>query len=678
MIAGVAQGAKPIVNTMNLAFMFFEQGVVRRAFHPTHPKKLLFFVLADAAITCGSLVSAFLIRFDFTRSSSYYALVPRALPLFLGVKIVSFWFFQLYTLSWRFVSLRDLANIAKAIVFSSLALAAIIYPFHIEAFAGFPRGVLLIDGILTLVAIATLRIAKRVALEVVRSGRSAESGKRTIIVGAGNTGEMVLRDIQRTQYAAYAPVAFLDDDPNLIGSHLHGVRVRGGLDDLAAFIRTLRAEAVIVAIQSIGHQRLRALHRAARDAGAQVKIVPRLYDVHAPQVRLQAIEDITIEDLIRREPIRVDEVAIRRAIAGKAVLITGAAGSIGSEIVRQVCRYGPRTLTCLEVDETDLHRMQLALGREFRGLAERISYVIGDIRDADRVDEVFTRYRPDVVYHAAAYKHVPMMESNVAEAVKANIVGTWNVAEAARRVGTERFVLISTDKAVRPTSVMGATKRIAEQIGRACGTAGGRTEFVAVRFGNVLGSRGSVLPIFLEQLKRGGPLTITHQDMRRYFMTIPEAVALVLEAGVIGRGGDVLVLDMGDPVRIVAFAEELIRLHRLRPYEDIGIEYIGIRPGEKLFEEILTAEEGTIATKHEKIYVARSSERYDHAGMASVVQRFGELARLPDVGGHAIRQLLRERIEWYAPGVEQQHASLPAAPLAHAAVPTHSFIRERA
>ncbi|MDO8599632.1 MAG: SDR family NAD(P)-dependent oxidoreductase, partial [bacterium] len=440
---------------MNVAWMFIAGDASHRLFRPTHPKKLGFFLLTDTAIICGTLVAAFLIRFDFAWNVSYYALIPRAIPLFLGVKLASFWFFQLYSLSWRFVSLRDLANIAKAVAFSSLAIAAIIYPFHVTAFTGFPRGVLLIDGMLTLVLIATLRIAKRVALEVVRSSRSTESGKRTIIVGAGNTGEMVLRDIQRTQYAAYAPVAFLDDDPSLIGSHLHGVRVRGGLDDLATFIQTLHAEAVIVAIQSIGHQRLRVLYRAARDAGAHVKIVPRLYDIHAPQVRLQAIEDISIEDLIRREPIRVDEVAIRRAIAGKAVLVTGAAGSIGSEIVRQVCRYGPRTLTCFEVDETELHRMQLTLEREFRGLAERVAYVVGDIRDADRVDEVFTRYRPDVVYHAAAYKHVPMMESNVAEAVKANIVGTWNVAEAARRVGTERFVLISTDKAVRPTSVMG-------------------------------------------------------------------------------------------------------------------------------------------------------------------------------------------------------------------------------
>lgn len=272
-----------------------------------------------------------------------------------------------------------------------------------------------------------------------------------------------------------------------------------------------------------------------------------------------------------------------------------------------------------------------------------------------------------------------MMESNVAEAVKANIVGTWNVAEAARRVGTERFVLISTDKAVRPTSVMGATKRIAEHVCRACGTAGGRTAFVAVRFGNVLGSRGSVLPIFLEQLKRGGPLTITHHEMRRYFMTIPEAVALVLEAGVAGRGGDILVLDMGDPVRIVTFAEELIRLHRLRPYEDIGIEYIGIRPGEKLFEEILTAEEGTIATKHEKIYIARSSEQYDHAGMASVVQRFGELARFPDVDGHAIRQLLRERIEWYTPGgVQGVDAPPTEAPTRARVASLPAVVREHA
>lgn len=632
---------------MNPALMGINHGIWRRALRPSQPKKFAFFLIADAAIVLASLVASFFIRFDFARGVSYYQFTLPAIPLFLGVKLSAFGFFQLYSLSWRFVSLRDLYNIARAVLVSSLALVAIIYFFHIRMFAGFPRGILLIDGILTFVLIATLRIAKRAALEVVRGGRYAGTGKRTIIVGAGNTGEMVLRDIQRTQYTVFAPVAFLDDDANLIGSHLHGVRVRGAISDLATVIRDLRVTAVIIAIQSLDYQKLRRIYRHARDAGVrEVKIVPRLYDVHHPQVRLQAIEDIKIEDLIRRQVVQVDDSAITGALSGKTVLVTGAAGSIGSEIVRQVCRYNPRAVILFEIDETELYRMELTLRREFRELADRLHFIVGDVCDVDRIEWLFSRMHPEIVFHAAAYKHVPMMERHPSEAVRVNICGTWNVARAAHAYLAERFVIISTDKAVRPTSVMGATKRIAEQIGRSLNDPQ-HTAFLSVRFGNVLGSRGSVLPIFLEQLQRGGPLTITHHEMRRYFMTIPEAVTLVLQAGAMENGGDVLVLDMGDPVRIVDLAEELIKLHGLRPYNDIDIEYIGMRPGEKLFEEILTAEEGTVATKHQKIYVARSSDSCDAKDVEALVHRFRELARFPDSDGRAIRQLLRECVQWY-------------------------------
>lgn len=621
--------------------------VFRRFLRPSHVKRTAFFVIADCVAIFTSLTTAFLVRFDFAPNIPYYQLIPAAIPLFLGAKLVSFSAFRLYTMSWRFVGLRDLANILLAVLFSSAALIATIYALRLEMFSGFPRGVILIDAVITFVLVAALRIAKRVALEVIRGARYAGQGKRTIIIGAGNTGEMVLRDMQRTRYATFTPVAFLDDDANLHGSSLHGVRIIGALDTLPAAVGELHATAVIIAIQTIGHQRLRWLHRAAKDAGVEeVKIVPHLYDVHQPQVRLQAIEDIKIEDLLRRQAVRVDDGAISRAIAGRGVLITGAAGSIGSEIVRQVCRFNPREVICFEIDETELHQLWLTLRRDFPMVADRLRFVIGDICDADRIECVLDRYHPDIIFHAAAYKHVPMMEWNPSEAVRVNIVGTRNVARAACRTGVERFVLISTDKAIRPTSVMGATKRVAEQIGRAYHGAG-RTAFLSVRFGNVLGSRGSVLPIFLDQLRRGGPLTVTHEGMRRYFMTIPEAVALVLQANAVGRGGEVAVLDMGDPVRIVEFAEELIRLHGLRPYSDIGIEYIGMRPGEKLFEELLTAEEGTVGTSHQKIFIARSSEQFDLPTVEALVEQFHTLARFPDADGRAIRQLLRERVRWY-------------------------------
>ncbi len=646
---------------------------IRRMLQPTRGKRIVFFLLVDAWIVTVALAAAFLIRFDFMPEPPYARLVLPALPLFLFAQLGALALFGGYAMSWRFVSLRDLANILNAVIAASLALAFALYFLRLDSFVGFPRGVLLIDAVLVFILVAALRIGKRAAMEVLRGQRHTGRGKRTIIIGAGNTGEMVLRDMQRTQYDVYAPVAFLDDDERLLGTRLHGVRVRGAIRHLADTIRSLRVETVIVAIQSLGHQDLRRIYRAAKEAGiADVKIVPRLYDVHAPQIRLQAIEEIKIEDLIRREVVRVDTVAIRRVLAGKTVLVTGAAGSIGSEIVRQSCRYGPRSLVCFEIDETELHHLQLTLRREFPALVDRVRYVVGDIRDTDRVDEVFERCRPDVVFHAAAYKHVPMMEGNASEAVKVNVVGTWNIAEAARRVGTGKFVLISTDKAVRPTSVMGATKRIAEQLCRACGSES-QTAFLSVRFGNVLGSRGSVLPIFLEQLARGGPLTVTHEEMRRYFMTIPEAVALVLQAGAIGRSGEVLVFDMGDPVHIRSFAEELIRLHNLRPHTDIAIEYIGIRPGEKLFEELLTAEEGTTATAHEKLWVARSHEVTTREEMQVLVQQLHQLARFPDTDGSAIRQLLRQRIAWYEPGV----TAPPRAAVAVGAPVTPDRARER-
>ena len=645
---------------------------VRRALRPTQGKRILFFLVADSVMIVASLAIAFGIRFDFASGVSYYSVIAIALPLFLAVKLSSFAFFRLYVMSWRFVSLRDLSNIFLASLSASSVLVVVIYFFRIDAFREFPRGVLIIDGIVSFILIASLRIGKRVVFEVVRRPHLAGKGKATIIIGAGNTGEMVLRDIQRTQFSVYEPVAFLDDDQSMVGTYLHGIRVRGTLDVLDATIREVEATIVIIAIQSLGHQQLRKLYQQAKSAGVhEIKIVPRLYDIHHPQIRLHAMEDLKVEDLIRRQAVRVDYAEIGAALEEKRVLITGAAGSIGSEIVRQVCRFRPRELVLFEIDETELHAMQLAINREFHDVASRIRYVVGDVRDRDHVNGTFERYRPEVVFHAAAYKHVPMMELNPAEAVKSNIIGTRNVASAAQQIAAERFVLISTDKAVRPTNVMGATKRIAEEICRAFNAEGG-TMYLSVRFGNVLGSRGSVLPIFLDQLQRGGPLTITHKGMRRYFMTIPEAVSLVLQASVIGRGGEVLVLDMGDPVAIVELAEELIRLHRLRPYEDIGIEYIGVRPGEKLFEEPLSAEEGVDATRHEKVFVAKKAPQFVLADAEQLVEQFHILAQFPDRDGVAIRKLLREHVRWYEPGHGMVTPELPAQHHAPAAIaPAH-------
>jgi FlaA1/EpsC-like NDP-sugar epimerase len=615
---------------------------------PTQRKRFAFFFILDVFIVIISLYLAFLLRLDFQLVAPYDNLFLLALPSFLVIKLLSFAYFRLYQLSWRYVSLKDVFSIVKAVILSSFSLAVAIYVFRSSLFFGFPRSIVLIDGALTLVMLFSLRIFKRAFLEVFRGVSQGENGKRTVIIGAGNTGEMILRDIRRNSFGSYIPIAFLDDDINRIGTYLHGVNVVGKVKDLSRLISDANIGAVIIAIPSLSHIRLKEVYRQAHEAGAEeIKIVPRIYDFHRPQVRVHELEDIKIEDLIGRQAVTVDYESIGRNIEGKTVLVTGAAGSIGGEIVNQLCRFNPRQLIMFEIDETELFRMEHQLKRNFPEMLERVKFVVGDVRDKQRVDTVFAKFGPDIVFHAAAYKHVPMMEQNISEAIKVNVIGTYNVAQASVSSEVKRFVLISTDKAVNPTSVMGATKRIAEDVCRSYHKMGG-TNFVSVRFGNVLGSRGSVLPLFLEQIQKGESLTVTHEKMLRYFMTIPEAVSLVLQAGVMGKGGDIMVLDMGEPVRIVDFAEELIRLHGLKPYQDVDIKFIGPRPGEKMFEEILMAEEGTTATKHDKIFIANAPVSYEMAEMERMVLRLREDVIMQGIEGKELKQLIKEYVETYS------------------------------
>jgi FlaA1/EpsC-like NDP-sugar epimerase len=637
------------------------RSLIKKLLHPTYVKRTVFFVLLDALIIIASLLLAFYVRFEFTVPPVYVEMIQVAFPLFLGVKLVTFVFFKLYRMTWRFVGLRDFWSILLAIFVSEAILLFLVMAsatahmphFEFLSLKGFPRSIFLLDGLISFCLISGLRLSKRLYLETLGKMGRVRRGARTIIVGAGNTGEMILRDILKQEFPEFNPVVFLDDDPFHQKLYLHGVQVGGGIADMKAAIAELRAEAVIIAIPNLNHKVLKKVYAVAREAGIKtIKIVPRIYDIRQPNINLKGLEEIRIEDLLGRPDVRIDYDEVERFIKGRSVMITGAGGSIGSELVLQVCAFGPSRLTLLDADETEVHTMELRLKREFSHFWKEkkgchVSFVVGDIRDEGLLQTVFSDNKPELVFHAAACKHVPMMEYNPREAVKVNILGTHNLATASVKHRVKKFIMISTDKAVEPTSVMGASKRVAEYV---CKSRNGAstTDFVSVRFGNVLGSRGSVLPLFLDQLKRGGPLTVTHKDMRRYFMTIHEAVLLVLQASVIGNNREVMVLDMGEPVKIVALAEELVRIHGLEPYKDIDIEFIGMRPGEKLFEEVLTAEEGTVASRHEKVFVARDSKAFTAVEIGAMLEEFRRAVSRPESdGGAEVRGLLRKYVRHY-------------------------------
>lgn len=632
---------------------------------PSTLKRTICFLLLDAAAVVASVYLSFLVYFEANSHVDYYRLVMDLLPYFVIVKLCVFLIFRVYKITWRYFGIIDLFNMIMALAASSFILLALSFfspPQSYQALSrllspllGFPKSVIFMDFTVSLVLISLSRISKRFYREVIWEKRRTWKGKRTVVLGAGNTGEMIVRDMARLGFSAFYPVGFLDDDGTKLGVYIRGVRVLGKLERLEEVIGSYDIEAVIIAIPRLHRRVLSELYGAAKKLKVDtIKIVPRIYDFGDLRVDLKKLEDISLEDLVGRQSVHVDYGEISKFLTGKTVLVTGAGGSIGSEIVSQVAVFKPERLVLFEIDETELHNLDHSLKRRFPDLTTTVAFITGDIRDSVRVQEIFQEYRPQIVFHAAAYKHVPMMEHNPGEAVKANIFGTYTVAKASVKAGVEKFIMISSDKAVRPTSVMGATKRLAEYVcsafnGEGAGNGlGSRTKFISVRFGNVLGSRGSVLPLFLEQLKAGGPITITHRDMKRYFMTIPEAVSLVLQASVIGNGGDVLVLDMGEPVNITDMAEELVRMHGLEPGRDIGIEYVGLRPGEKLFEEILTAEEGTDASIHEKIYIAKNGQRYDMAAIEEIMSEFTSILRVPCAGsGDEVKDILRKHVKYY-------------------------------
>jgi len=496
---------------------------------------------------------------------------------------------------------------------------------YFPKFQNFPRSTILISYLLVFILCGALRLAKRVYVRIFKIGK-ASKGERTIIVGAGDAGEQILRSIMSAKETPYMPVGFVDDNQIKQGVIIHGFKIFGRIVDLPEVVKKTEAKKVIIALPSARTSTIRKAIDSAKKAGIRkIKIAPALNEIIRGVVSFKNLKDVDVEDLLGREQAILDKKQIDLFIKNKTILVTGAAGSIGSELSRQVVNFQPATILLLDQDETGIFNIINNIGDIHDA---KIIPIVADITDKEKLKEIFKEYKPQIVFHAAAYKHVPLMQNNPDEAVKNNVFGTKILTDISLDFGVEKFVFISTDKAVNPTSVMGATKRLGEMI---CQTANqkNKTKFVSVRFGNVLNSRGSVIPIFREQIKKGGPVEVTHPEMKRYFMLISEACLLVMQAGAMGMGGEVFVLDMGKPIKIVDLAKDMIKLSGFEPDKDIFIDFIGVRPGEKLFEEILTAEEGTSATQNEKIFVANLSkldteELSEHIRQLEDVVRFSE------------------------------------------------------
>ncbi|MGB2762539.1 MAG: nucleoside-diphosphate sugar epimerase/dehydratase [Minisyncoccales bacterium] len=579
--------------------------LLKKLMEPTPKKRMLFFLVSDIILISFSVWLAFLIRFEGQIPDCYFLNIKGIILLALIITIPIFFFFKLYYFSWSYVSLEELISLVKATTLSFLLLTAFYFVLKdYTIFSGFPRSILFISYFLIFIFCGAARFSKRIYFYLFQK-KEARGKEKTLIVGAGDAGEQILRSIQSSFDAPYEPVGFIDDNELKQGSLIHGIRVLGRISDIPELVKTFRIKEMIIALSSAGSSAIKKAVEMGREANLKkIKVVPPITELINGEVSLGNIREVQVEDLLGREPVSLDKTAITNFIRDKKVLITGAAGSIGSELCYQVAKFNPSLLLTLDQDETGIFNISKELEDKFPRL--KISPLVVDICDETKIEQIFNKFQPNIVFHAAAYKHVPLMEVHPDEAVKNNTFGTKIVADTALKYGVEKFVFISSDKAVNPTSIMGATKRVGEMICQVFNQKNS-TKFISVRFGNVLDSRGSVIPIFREQIKRGGPVEVTHSQMKRYFMVTSEACLLVMQAGAMGRGGEVFVLDMGEPIKILDLAKEMIRLSGLEPDKDIPIVFTGIRPGEKLFEEVLTAEEGTIATQNEKIFRAKLS-----------------------------------------------------------------------
>ncbi|MCY6958636.1 polysaccharide biosynthesis protein [Clostridium brassicae] len=602
------------------------------------------FLILDIILVTISLYFALLLRFEFKIPGEYVTFFKVSIIPVIFITLLCNKLVKLYDFIWKYASVEELISIIYSVSIANIIFIIYSYFISYKVFKSihyrFPFTVHIIFWLLCVIALGGSRFIYRIMASRDETRDAAGEVKKLLIVGAGDAGAMLIKEVKKHNSLNYDIVGLIDDDESKVGQVINGIKILGGRNDIVRICSKKQIEEIFIAVPSIPFQERKEIYNICKQTNCKLKTLPGIYEIINGDVNISQLRDVDINDLLGRNPVKLNNNNINQYIKDKVVLVTGGGGSIGSELCRQIVKFNPKKLIILDIYENNAYDLQMELQYKYPDLD--LDVVIASIRDFDRLKEVFEKYKPYVVFHAAAHKHVPLMENNPAEVVKNNVIGTYNLAKCSHMYKVNRFVQISTDKAVNPTNIMGASKRFCEKIIQAFDRESD-TEYVAVRFGNVLGSNGSVIPLFKKQIKQGGPVTVTHPEINRFFMTIPEAAQLVIQAGAMAEGGEIFVLDMGEPVKIVDLAKDLIRLSGLKPGEDIQIEYTGLRPGEKLYEELLMDEIALTSTEHEKIFVEKPME-FDLKYIENSILEFKEVINKDK---EEVFKLMEEKVPTY-------------------------------
>lgn len=600
-------------------------------------------ILSVALATYLGLIARFDFDPSFVQGSVYGQTAWNYLPYSIIITILLFWVFHLYQSLWQYAGTPEIINIFLSCVFSAISQMIIVHMFLKWSY---PRSCYVFFGGFLLACVVASRFFYRAFRTFVEKRTDMAKAVNVMVIGAGESANLLIREMKSSSYIQKNALCVIDDFNTRVGSYIHGVKVVGGRDDILENVARYDIDEIIIAMPSAPKSQIREILDICKQTKCELKTLPGMYQLVNGDVNVSQLRKVDVIDLLGREQIQVDLDSIMGYVMNKVILVTGGGGSIGSELCRQIAEKNPKQLIIFDIYENSAYDIQQELIKKYPDLDLKV--LIGSVRNTNRVNQIFEKYHPDIVYHAAAHKHVPLMEESPNEAIKNNVLGTWKVADAADKYGTGKFVMISTDKAVNPTNIMGATKRICEMIVQAYNSKS-KTEFVAVRFGNVLGSNGSVIPLFKKQIAAGGPVTVTHPDIIRYFMTIPEAVSLVLQAGAYAKGGEIFVLDMGEPVKILDLAKNLIRLSGYIPGEDIKIEFTGLRPGEKLYEEMLMAEEGLKQTKNKLIHIGEPIE-FDEEEFFKELEELAVESK-DELSNEEIKEWVKKLVPTYRPSI---------------------------